>query len=165
VELAQAGLWKDAGELITGVTEEAARYPEADVWTIQWDEILIRRHAEQLQVATQSIYPLINHVFYGDYAAAVDTMRDYSPEEIFSLESPAMGEAGAYGDMISSQVISASESALVVQPDLAPAYFLRAWAYYLANPEDPRVLADVQRAAELAPEDKLYSQCLDYLRQ
>jgi hypothetical protein len=42
---------------------------------------------------------------------------------------------------------------------------LRGWARFLVEPDSPNVLADVQRAAELDPQDALFSDGLEYLRQ
>src|SRR5439155_9150725 len=52
-----------------------------------------------------------------------------------------------------------------VQPDLAPAYFLRGWATYRKDPNSPAALADIKQAAALAPKDALYSQSIAYLDQ
>jgi len=41
---------------------------------------------------------------------------------------------------------------------LAEAYFMRVWATYLVNPDSPEVLDDIERAAQLAPDEPLFSQ-------
>ncbi|MCA9938324.1 MAG: hypothetical protein KC418_06760, partial [Anaerolineales bacterium] len=51
-------------------------------------------------------------------------------------------------------------SALTVLPDLAPAYFIRAWGSYLLDSADPTIKADLQKAVELAPDDALYAEAL-----
>jgi hypothetical protein len=54
---------------------------------------------------------------------------------------------------------------LGVKPDLAPAYFLRGWALYLAAPAKNTALAkaDVDKAAALAPGDPLFRQSAQFL--
>jgi hypothetical protein len=106
------------------------------------------------------------NVFYGDYEAAVDVMRPHTIEEIWGLDSPLLEGTVAEGaELALSDWISWTTSmALPVQPDLAPAYFLRGWAVHLRDPGNPLVLADVERAAELAPDDPLYTASRAYLK-
>ncbi len=166
VERAAAGLWKDAAALMEGVTEEMAKYPGTDVWTVRWDEVLIRKHAEELAAAvTDSPFPLLANVFYGDYAAAVDLLRGYKPEEVFTSDPPVFGEATDFITATANYITASASSALSVTPDLAPAYFLRGWALYLAGQGGVAAAADIQKAVDLAPRDELYTQCLTYLRK
>jgi hypothetical protein len=55
--------------------------------------------------------------------------------------------------------------ALEVEPNLAPAYFLRGWAYHLHDPQDSRAILDIDRAAQLAPQEPLFSEAAAYLKQ
>jgi hypothetical protein len=106
-------------------------------------------------------------VFYGDYDIVIDNMRGYSPAELFSRESPLIIGTSADGsiDLMAEQIQSFTAAALTLQPNLAPAHFLRGWAAYLLNPNDPAALADVQQAAVLAPNEELYANTLTHLQQ
>jgi len=162
VELAEAGLWKDALGKIIEAKEVAAQAAEpTDSWTLEWDYALIKMHADAMtEEVAQSQYPLLSNVFYGDYAAALDVMRPYSPEQIFSPDSPLIVGTVAEGweETLSDWVIGSTNLALEAQPDLAGAYFLRGWAKYLVNPDSPAALADIERATELAPDEPLFTQ-------
>jgi hypothetical protein len=165
VELAQSELWKDAQATIAQAKALDIQDPEL-LSTVTWNAILIDLVAEARADQAQSgIYPLLENVFYGNYAAALESMRPHSPEEIWSLESPLVVGTVAEGwEMaLSAWITGFTNLALQAEPDLAAAYFLRAWATDLNDPADPAALADVERAAELAPDDELFSQSLAYL--
>jgi hypothetical protein len=49
-------------------------------------------------------------------------------------------------------------------PDLAAAYYLRAWVNYLVDPSDPGILPDLEMTAQLDPGEKLYTDALNYLK-
>ena len=59
---------------------------------------------------------------------------------------------------LTGAITQSTTSALTLKPDLAPAYFLRGWASYLADPvanlDQARI--DVEKASALAPSDALY---------
>ena len=161
VELAQAGLWKDAYAQIDQVQDLLAEYPDADTRTATWDRILIKLHAEAMAAeAVDSAYPLLAHLFYGDYAAALELMRPYTPAQLFSADSPLIVGTVADGwqDTLNDWIARVTTQALALKPDLAAAYFLRGWAAYLVDPGNAQTMADVQRAVELAPDDPLFSQ-------
>jgi hypothetical protein len=161
VKLAQAGLWKDALDQISEAKELATQYPESDAWTLDWDYTLIKLHADAMaEEVAESQYPLLSNIFYGDYAAALDIMRGYDSEELFGPDSRLIVGTVAEGweDTLSEWIIDSTSLALEAQPDLAAAYFLRGWAIYLVNPNDPEALADLERAAELAPDEPLFTQ-------
>jgi hypothetical protein len=166
VELARAGLWKDALEAIgEAAALEAEEMEHASI--VAWNEVLIRLHAEALSTEVgHGSYPLLNNVFYGDYRAAVEVMRPYTVEEIWGPDSPlVVGTAAEGWELAVSDWISwTTNLAIPVLPDLAPAYFLRGWAAHLANLDAAEVLADVERAADLDPGDRLYAQSLAHLK-
>ena len=159
VALAEAGLWQDALAAIT-----RARQASADVQppftndTVDWDYGLIKLNADAAaRAVADSGYPLLSNVFYGDYAAAVDLMRPYSVAQIFSAQTPLVvgTMAEAWVPELTGAIAQSTTAALALKPDLAPAYFLRGWASYLADPVAHRTQAqaDVERAAALAPAD------------
>ncbi len=161
VTLAQAGLWRDA---LAKIDEAVALAGDDDLPTpagsLRWNQALIKlNHDALLAAVKESTYPLLNTVFYGDYAGAVELMRAYSVEEIFSADTPLVIGAAAEGWQaeLSGYLLSSADAALAAQPELIPAYFIRAWAHYLADPASPLVGIDLAKAAELAPDDALFT--------
>ena len=163
VELAASGLWKDALATI-----EAASTLKANDPIFVWNAILIRMNAEAKRDNIQNnVYPLLANLFYGDFAATVDLMRTYEPDALFSLTSPLIQGTAAenWTEAVAERIVQAVEPALEVQPDLAPAYFLRGWATYLQTEDKAAALGDVQHAAQLAPEDELFTASAEYLNK
>jgi hypothetical protein len=93
-------------------------------------------------------------------------MADYSVEELFSQPSPLVVGTVAEGweDALAQHIQNSATLALQVQPDLAAAWFLRGWATHLSNPDSPEALADIERAAELDPNEPLFIQSVTYLK-
>jgi hypothetical protein len=161
IALAKAGLWVDALAAI----DEARAQDDQDP-AVSWNAILIHLVGEaRIEHGTNSGYPLLTNVLAGDYGAAVDVMREYTPAEIFDAQTPLVAGTNAEGwqDALVSTLVTSADQALAVRPDLAGAYFLRGWAHFLADPSDPAALADVERAAKLAPDDALLTGSAAYL--
>ncbi len=158
VELARAGLWKGAYARIREASEAAQGVP-GDKTALKWDEVIIRLHAEALAETLTIEYPLIQQVFYGDYDAAVEIMRQFKPEEIFSAESPLVADPGVqpFVESLSQHLVESATQALKAEPDLAAAYFVRGWGEYLADAASRQARDDVAKAATLAPDDSLYT--------
>ncbi len=158
VQLARGGLWKDAAAAIQEASEAAKGAP-GDMTALKWDEAIIGLHAQALAETRTIDYPLIQQVFYGDYAAAVEIMRQFKPEEIFSAESPLVSDPGVqpFVESLSQHLVESATHALEVEPDLAAAYFIRGWGEYLADAESRQARDDVAQAARLAPDDALYA--------
>jgi hypothetical protein len=169
VALAEAGLWNDAADVIEQAKQAAANVqPPFTNDTVDWDYGLIRLHADAAaRAVTDSSYPLLSNVFYGDYAAAVDLMRPYGAAQIFSAQTPLVvgTTAETWVPELTGAITQSATSALALKPDLAPAYFLRGWASYLADPVANRAQAkaDVERASALAPADALYRDAAAFL--
>ncbi|MBN1976741.1 MAG: hypothetical protein JW918_05015 [Anaerolineae bacterium] len=167
VDMANAGLWKDALVKIAEARALAPSYPECNVHTLDWDYALIKLHADAMAADSVSgTYPLLSRVFYGDYAAAVDLMRPYAPGQIFdNVSSPLIVGTPAEGwqDALAGYLVESADAALGVKPDLAEAYFLRGWGRYLLNPASPQARADVHQAAALRPGDAFFAGCAAYL--
>ncbi len=163
VELAKAGLWKDA-QAAAGQAQ-ALGVKNA---TATWDAAIIRLHAEAFaDLVREGTYPLLNNLFYGDYPAALEAMRRYSVAEIWSADTPLVKGTTAEGweGDLSSWITTTTSQAIGAQPGLAAAYFLHAWGAHLVNPTDPQILADVERAAHLDPGVELYVQSVAELRK
>jgi hypothetical protein len=166
VDMANAGLWKDALVKIAAARDLASSYPECDTLTLTWDYALIKLHANTLaEYVTVTQYPLLINVFYGDYEAAVDLMRAYTPDQIFATTSPLIDGtvATGYQDSLAHHLIKSANAALEVKPDLAEAYFLRGWGEYLLDPTSTLAHTDIAYAATLRPDDVFLAQCAAYL--
>jgi len=66
---------------------------------------------------------------------------------------------------VTDSITTTTGLALQLKPDLAAAYFLRGWAVHLISPASPAALADIRRAAELEPNEKLFTESLAYLKK
>lgn len=158
VELAQAGLWQEA-------SLELALSSYRDELTV-WNEALINLYSGMLRdQAENGTYPLLGQLFYGDYGAALNVLRPYPPADLFNPNSPLLigSVAEGWNDNLASYVDLVTTNALTARPDLAGAYFLRGWAAFLADPANPNILPDLQKAAELDPTDPLFTDALNFL--
>ncbi len=159
VELANGGLWKDAQATIDQVTISD---PIA-----KWDAALIDLYSQAWrdQISNQP-YPLLDNLFYGDYAATLDVMRPYSPDQIFSLTGPLIAgtQAESWESTLADWITQTTNSAIQVEPDLAAAYFLRGYGEWLADQQNPAALADVEKAAALDPNEKLFADSVKFLK-
>lgn len=164
IALANAGLWKDAlaeidRALMLGISEPSL--------TFAWNSLSIRLNADARAALLQNqaaAYPLLDHVFYGDFAGAVDLMQRYAPTDIFSPRSPLLVGTVAEGweTTLASWLDHSTTLALAQEPDLAPAHFLHGWGAFLIGESD-LALADVRKAAELAPDNGFYAASAAYL--
>ena len=161
VELANGELWKDARQSIEGALEISG-----DNETVFWNAVLIDLIAESREEEVKhSQYPLLNLIFLGDYESAVDLMRSHRPWELFNAESVLVSQTAAEGweKEIQNWILFFTEKALEAEPDMAASYFLRAWAIYIVDKNDPRVMKNLRKAVVLNPKDTLYSENLQYL--
>ncbi len=161
VELAKAGLYKDALAVVDNMEALGVDDPTA-AWNARLIRLTGERRAEQ--PSGNSAYPLLEHIFYGDYDAAVDIMREYPVEQVFTYGSPLIVGTVAEGweGVLMGWIDSAVEPALEAEPDLAPAYFMRGWRYFIEGNVD-RALEEVSRAAELAPDDAFFVESAAFL--
>ncbi|MCS6845580.1 MAG: DUF333 domain-containing protein [Caldilineales bacterium] len=166
--LVQAGLWADA---LAKIDEAVALAGSEDLPTptgsLRWNRALIRLHHDALlQAIANSAYPLVNHVFYGDYAGALDLMRAYPPQQVFSAQSPLVvgTVAEQWTEALGGYLVQGADAALAVRPDMAPAYAVRAWGRFLLNPNDPAIAADLAQASSLAPNDAYLAEAAAALR-
>lgn len=164
LELVAAGLWKDA----LATVEEALTLSVSDPsGTFTWNSAVIRLNAEAKRDAiADSAYPLLAHIFFGDFDAAVELIRDEAwADGAFSPDSPLIVGTVAEGweEALAEWIINTVEPALAYDPDLAAAHFLRGWATYVQTQDEAAALPDVQRAAELAPDDEFYTKSVEFL--
>lgn len=163
INLAQAGLWKDT----------LARLDEAAVFSytepaLQWNLIYARLNGEARRDATsEPAYPLLAQLFYGDYPAAIEIMRTVGADGLFIPTSElVMGTvAESWEPTLADWIVKTVDPALALQPDLAAAYFLRGWAAYIREHNEAAAVPDIQKAAELAPDDELYTKSLQFLTE
>lgn len=162
IELARAGLWKEARETIAQIANPA------DNPMVFWNAELIRLHAEaRAEQVREGPYPLLDTLFYGDYPATLEIVRPYAVEEIFAEPSALVAGTVAEGWelALSDWMTNTTTLAIQARPDLAAAFFLRGLGLYLSDPGNPQVLADIERAAQLAPNEALFAQSVTYLRE
>lgn len=155
IELAQADLWSEALAQI----EVASRLDAADA-VIAGDAALIRLYHDAWQAEMeQTPYPLLTAVFAGEYAAALDIMRGYSNEQIFSSDTPLIQGTAAEGmdQQVANYILGETNAVIAAKPDLLAAYFLRAWATFLQNPANPQIQADLNRVKALNPSEPLFA--------
>jgi hypothetical protein len=161
VELADGELWVDARQSIEGALEISG-----DNETVFWNAVLIDLIAESREEEVEgSQYPLLHSIFLGDYESAVDLMRSHRPWDLFSTESALVSQTAAEGweKEIQNWILLFTDKALEAEPDMAAAYFLRAWAIYIVDKSDPRVMKNLRKAVALNPKESFYSENLLYL--
>jgi hypothetical protein len=163
ITLAQAGFWKDAQAAITQTLLLQQDNPDA-----RWAAGLIRLTATaRAEQAHSGAYPLLDNLFYGDYPAMLGLLHAHKPAELWSAATPLVKGTTAEGweQQVSDVITRTTNLALTLKPDLATAYFLRGWGVHLTDPTNPSVLADVERAAQLGPNEALFSESVEYLRK
>lgn len=164
IALAQAGLWQDA----LAALEEAAVFSYTEP-ALVWNLIDVRLNGEarRAAAATDPAYPLLTHLFYGDYAAVLSILRDVGADGLFIPESELVIGTVAEGwePTLADWITNTVTPTLDLKPDLAAAYFLRGWAAYLRDHNVADAVPDVQKAAELAPDEELYTKSLEFLTE
>lgn len=164
IALAQAGLWKDA----LAALDDAAVFSYTEP-TLQWNLIYVQVNGEaRREVAVNNpAYPLLTHLFYGDYEAALAILREIGADGLFIPESELVVGTVAEGwePTLADWITQTVNPALDLQPDLASAHFLRGWAAYLRDHNAADAVADVRTAAELAPDEELYTKSLEFLTE
>ncbi len=162
IEQASAGLWKDAQATLAQLPAATALDPQA-AWDVGSITLIASARADQ---AHSGAYPLIDNLFYGDYAAALDTLRPLTPAERFDPNGPLFTGTPAEGwvDSFTYAITSTTDLALAAQPDRPEALFLRGLALELSDPGSADAIAAIERASQLAPDETLYSESLAYLK-
>lgn len=160
VELANAGLWVDALAQIDEAQRIAANTAEpTDTYTLEWDAALIHLYYDAWQAELDHTpYPLLSRVFFGDYAGALDMIRPYSHDQIFNAGTPLIvgTMAEGYEQWVAQYILDQTNGAIAAQPELAAAYYLRAWANFLLNPANSQIASDLAQAAILDPNEPLF---------
>ncbi len=155
VELAQASLFADA---LTRIEQAQEMAPEDD--TVGWNAIWIRHHLEaSRREATRSQFPILGHVFAGDWEVALDSLWAIGLSTIASsapipAEFVAVSSEFVVGEFLNQY----ADTAIALQPERAAIHAMGAWGRFLVNRDDPAVQEGFRRAAELAPEDARYSE-------
>jgi hypothetical protein len=165
VDLANAGLWKQAMEAIDLLYPADGSLSERDRWTLDWDYVLISQNAGRAESLAGGTYPLLENVFYGDYDAALDIMRQYGPADVFSGSSPLIvgTQAEDWEAELSDQLVRCAESAVAVEPGMASAWFIFGWGAWLADSTSTAAVEYLTEASTLAPGDPFIASCLEYL--
>ncbi|MCP4425314.1 MAG: hypothetical protein GY803_12535, partial [Chloroflexi bacterium] len=140
--------------------QAAATTEPTDTFVLEWNDALIRLYRDAwVAELSYSPYPLLTHIFFGDYTGASDIMRGYTHDQIFSADTPLIKGTMAEGSesWIPDYIFGQVNPAIAAQPDLAAAYYLRAWATFLQNPANPQIQADLDQAAALDPGEPLFT--------
>lgn len=154
-------LWKAAKE---NIQKALALDPQNA--TLIWNAALIGITADAREAHVKdSGHPVMAMLFYGDYAAAIARIRNHTPEKLFGPESPLILGTPAEGDVESFKklVTETTTKALGAEPDLAGALFLRGWAEFALGKDNAAATADIQRAAELDPNEALFQVTSAYI--
>ena len=160
--LADAGLYADALDEIERAEIAAPSDP-----SVEWNALWIRHHLEvSRQLALVSPFPLLSHVFAGDWDFSFEVLWSMDSATLFS-DAPIPPGSAAYGfeQTVGLLLIQYGNSALIVQPERAEVHALIAWGKFLLNRDDTEVLSGLEKAAELAPGDPRYAELTDSFRK
>ena len=155
LELAEAGLYADA---LAQIEQALAQVPEDEI--VDWNAVWIRHHLEvSRQLAVASPFPLLSHVFAGDWEKAFDALWAIGVPN-FSHDIPIPGSSAASGleQTVGELLVQHADNALTLRPERAAIHALGAWGRYLLDRDDPAVQAGFQKAAELAATDARYGE-------
>ncbi len=160
--LADAGLYADALDEIERAEIAAPSDP-----SVNWNALWIRHHLEvSRQLALVSPFPLLSHVFAGDWDFSFEVLWSMDPSTLFSdTPIPANSEAYGFEQTVGHLLIQYGNSALIVQPGRADIQALVAWGRFLLKRDDPAILSGLEKAAELAPGDPRYAELADAFRK
>jgi hypothetical protein len=161
IKQAGGGLWKSARE---NIQKSVPLDPQNA--TLVWNAALIGVTASgREEHVKDSSHPVLTMLFYGDYDAAIARIRQHSPEKLFGAESPLVLGTPAEGDVetFKKLVVETTTKALGAEPDLAGALFLRGWAEFELGKDNAAATADIQRAAELDPNEELFRLAAAYI--
>ena len=153
--LAEAGLYADALDEI-----ERAEIAAPSDQTVRWNALWIRHHLEvSRQLALASPFPLLSHVFAGDWDFSFEVLWALGPSTLFS-DTPIPAGSAAFGfeQTVGHLLVQYGNNARIVQPDRADIHALGAWGRFLLNSDDPAVLSGLERSGELAPGDSRFAE-------
>lgn len=169
LRLAAANLWMDVAAALDRTQAMLDADPQLNdpSGAFHWNLLLLRlnEEARRALLRAPSAYPLLDHVFYGDYAGAVDLLRTIPPDQLFSAQSPAIVGTVAQGweESLALRLDHFASAALEDQPENAPAWFLRGWGAWLMGSTD-LALREIEQAAALAPNDDFYASAMAQLQ-
>jgi len=161
VAYVEADLWQAAQETIASAIGAAPGNTD-----ISWLQIAIDRvAAARLAQAGADAQPLVTNVLAGEYDAAVDLMRPLDPAEVFDPFGPLLAGTAAEGweSLAGEYLADYATRALIVEPDLASAYIVRAVGRMLIDGNAWAVaLIDIDDALDIAPGDAFYQALAEY---
>jgi hypothetical protein len=164
LKLVDTGLWKDAQAAIAAdravlAGDEAAR----------WSAAVLAVIAEGRRRATEGApYPLLAHLFYGDYAAILRLFEQYTPAQIFAAGGgPLLAGtvAEGYEEELVGQIYEYSFRATDYDPKNGVAMFLRAWAIAVETGEPAAAEFDLEEAVTAMPNVRLFRDALAFVRR
>ena len=146
IEYARVGRWN----MVTGaLATVSAPTSTTDRWNV-WQ---LKRMVQVRTPQADDSFPLLSHVFFGDYDAAIKVLQQYPVADVIDEDGAfiAGGAAAGFSDIIVENVVRLTSTALTQDESLTSARFLRGWALTLVNPRDPAGLADLQKVASANP--------------
>lgn len=167
------------------LTEQASALVEADLWAraratmqlavdaapededIRWMQRAIdRTAAARLEDAGAPQQPVTTAVLAGEYDLAVSLMAEHAPAEAFDPAGPLVAGtvAEGWGETMGLHLLDYAGRALQVDPQLAPAYAVRALGRMLLDEPDPAAaLMDMEAAMAIVPGNEFYRAAYEYL--
>ncbi len=154
VTLANGWLWADAQ---ASIAQAATLAPDNS--TVMWNKVVIDLLADARNSARNGAYPLLENLFYGDYGAVRDVMAGVGVDNLFGPDTPLIvgTQAENWLPELRTWIDLATAKALTADPELPMAIFVRGWVTIQSDPTDPSGPADIRRAAELAPNEPLFT--------
>lgn len=176
-EVARLGLWT-----------ETRAFRRAHETEIGFDSLarmylyLFELHRDDFEEqAYRGGYPILDQLFYGDYAAAEAPLRAYTPEDLFVSPSPLISGTIAEGwdEQVTTwitttvdpliSVNNGGDAAMLPAPirdidRLAAANYLYGWALSLGEAGPAAGRSYFEQAAKLKPDDGFYKATVDYLQ-
>jgi len=149
------------------IISEAGGSSEREKWITDWNTTIIDHNLEAAESTVEFGYPLFFYVLYGDFQSSMEIVRQYTPSQIFSEDSPLITEIPAcdLAKELSVQLNRVTASAIEVEPELPDGWLLRGWGIYMQEPNSPLVTEYLERALLMNPEDTFLQSCLEFLKQ
>ena len=127
----------------------------------KWNVALMRHMATLRRPVADDAFPLLAHIFYGDYDAAIALLKAVGADETTRIDGSWF--AGPISDgqtadatmefrMVAADVmVRFADIALAQDPTDTSVQFIRGWARTLKNPRDPAGLNDLQAVVAVDP--------------
>lgn len=166
--LANAGLWKEVFAALPAAEELSASASGGDPdGQFAWNLRVLRLNADAKRAAAEdpsAPFPLLAHLFYGDFDAALNVMQQYAPDDLFATPSALVTNSVAEGweETLANWIERTTAPALDVRPDLAAAWFVRGYGDWLVG-HNAEARTSLRQAATLAPDNTFMQEAANLL--